>query len=313
MIFGDKSRMLREALATRDILRVVGGHNGLSAKLVEAHGFDAVWASGFELSTSYAVPDASVLTMSEYLLAAQTMNDAVGIPIIADCDTGFGNELHVAHMVRRYESHGIAAVCIEDKKFPKLNSFIGDGQELESLEVFADKIATGKASQRGADFMLIARTEALISGLGVDEALRRAHAYVDAGADAILVHSKARTPVELFAFMQAWDGRAPIVAVPTSYAGVTADELARAGVRVVIYANQAMRASVQAMNGALAEIRESGSTGGLEQRIAPMRELFAIQGMETWGRVPESNGKVAVPEPGGEAGRIGEPPVRSGT
>lgn len=298
MIFGAKSRMLREALASRDIVRVVGGHDGMSAKLVESNGFDAVWASSFELSTSHAVPDASVLTMSEYLQAAQTMNDAVRIPIIADCDTGFGNNLHVAHMVRRYESYGIAAVCIEDKKFPKLNSFIGDGQELETLEVFADKIATGKASQRGTDFVLIARTEAFISGLGVAEALRRAHAYVDAGADAILVHSKARTPDEVFAFMDAWGDRAPVVVVPTSYAGVTAAELARAGIRIVIYANQAMRASVRAMNAALAEIRDSRSAAGLEDHIAPMRELFAIQGMEAWGRLPESNGQVVRPIPG---------------
>lgn len=274
----DRGR-LRELLDGDRLVRVAGAHDGMGAKLVESNGFDAVWASSFELSTSHAVPDASILTMTEYLAAAQTMNHAVSVPVIADCDTGFGNSLNVSHMVRRYEAAGIDAVCIEDKRFPKLNSFIGNGQELEHVEEFADKITAGKNAQRGKDFVLIARTEAFIAGYGVDEALKRAHAYADAGADAVLVHSKARSADEVFAFLRAWRQRLPVVVVPTSYYHVTADELAAAGVRMVIYANQAMRAGVRAMDEALRDIQVSGTTAPIESRIAPMTDLFALQGL----------------------------------
>ncbi len=275
-----KGRYLRERLAGGDIVRAAGAHDGMSARLVERCGFDAVWASGFELSTSFAVPDASILTMSEFLAAARTMHEAVSIPVIADCDTGFGDSLNVAYMARRYEAAGIAAVCIEDKVFPKRNSFAGARHELEPVDVFQEKIATAKASQRDGNLLVFARTESLIAGQGVAEALQRAASYAEAGADAILVHSRARTPCELFAFTDSWDRPTPVVAIPTSYYDVTAEELASHGVRVVIYANQAMRAGVRAMTETLREIRESGTSASVEARIAPMTELFAIQGLD---------------------------------
>lgn len=275
-----KGRYLRERLAGDNLIRAAGAHDGMSARLVESCGFDAVWASGFELSTSFAVPDASILTMSECLAAARTMHEAVALPVIADCDTGFGDSLNVAYMARRYEAAGIAAVCIEDKVFPKRNSFANARHELERVDVFQEKIATAKTSQRDDDLLVFARTEALIAGEGLGEALRRAAAYVDAGADAILVHSKARTPGELYAFTESWDRPTPVVAVPTSYYEVTADELASHGVRVVIYANQAMRAAARAMIDTLREIRERGTSASVEARIASMTDLFAIQGLD---------------------------------
>ncbi|MGH3937700.1 MAG: isocitrate lyase/phosphoenolpyruvate mutase family protein [Pseudonocardiaceae bacterium] len=275
----NKSGRLREMLEHGDIVQVAGAHDGMSAKLVESNGFSAVWASGFALSTCHAVPDASILTMTDYLHAARVMNYAVDIPVIADCDTGFGNSLNVSHMVKYYELAEIAAVCIEDKRFPKLNSFLGGGQDLELAEDFADKIAVGKRSQRGTDFVIIARTEAFIAGFDVNEALRRAHIYADAGADAILVQSKARTPEQVFTFLRGWNQRLPVVVVPTSYHQVTADELAEAGARMVIYANQAIRAGVRAMDETLREIRTSGTTTRVESRIAPMKELFELQGV----------------------------------
>ncbi|WP_206795403.1 isocitrate lyase/phosphoenolpyruvate mutase family protein [Amycolatopsis sp. MtRt-6] len=281
----NKARKLRDELKAGRTVVAAGAHDGLSARLVEAAGFDAVWASSFEISTSHAVPDASIVTMSEYLEAARAMNYSVRIPIIADCDNGFGNSTNVSYMVRRYELEGIAAVCIEDKRFPKLNSFIGEGQALESVEEFCEKIKAGKGSQQTEEFLLIARTEALISGRGVDEALRRAEAYADAGADAVLVHSKARTADEVLAMLGKWDGRAPIVVVPTTYYESTVEELAAAGVQMVIYANHAIRAAVRAMSTTLAEVRERGTTASVESRIAPLGELFELQGMGDVGRI----------------------------
>jgi phosphoenolpyruvate phosphomutase len=116
-----KTRLLRKYFNEKKVIRVMGAHNGLSATLVENAGFNGIWASGFEISTSYAVPDANILTMTQYLETAEVMNLAVSIPIIADCDTGYGNSNNVIHMVKRYEAAGIAAVCIEDKQFPKVN------------------------------------------------------------------------------------------------------------------------------------------------------------------------------------------------
>lgn len=159
---------------------MVGAHNGLTARLAERAGFEAVWASGFEISASYALPDASILTMTQLLEAADAMNAATLLPVIADCDTGFGGPLHVAHTVRSYERRGIAGICIEDKLFPKLNSFAACAQELVPIEEFGRKVTAGKVAQTTDEFLLIARTEALVVGLSLDEALSRADAYREA-------------------------------------------------------------------------------------------------------------------------------------
>ena len=273
-----KAQRLRELLAQDRLIRVVGAHNGLSARLVERCGFDAVWASGFELSASYALPDASILTMSEVLEAARVMNEAVSIPVIADCDTGYGDAANVIHMVHRYEASGIAGVCIEDKRFPKLNSFVPRGQELIPAESFAGKIEAATRARRGPDLVVVARTEAFIAGLGVDEALARASCYAKAGADAVLVHSRASTPREIWEFMARWDGAVPVVVVPTTYAA-DADELSCRGVRVVIYANQGIRAATRAMRETFEVLRATGGTRSVEDRIATVEEVLELQGM----------------------------------
>src|SRR3989338_436949 len=123
-----KSGLLRKLFARPDVIRVAGAHDGLSAKLVQKNGFDAIWASGFEIAASFAVPDANILSMSQNLERACEITDATTIPVIADCDTGFGNSNNVIHMVKKYESAGVAAGCLEDKHFPKLNSLVGGRQ-----------------------------------------------------------------------------------------------------------------------------------------------------------------------------------------
>jgi phosphoenolpyruvate phosphomutase len=201
------------------------------------------------------------------------------IPIIADCDTGYGNEHNIIHLIRHYERQHIAAVCIEDKVFPKINSFMSGPQSLESVERFVDKIRVAKYAQENPDFVVIARTEAFIAGLGWEAALMRAQAYAEAGADIILVHSKARTAEEIAQFMRYWTLSVPIAVVPTTYASTTAQELQDLGVKVVIYANQGIRSAVKAMRTIFSHIAQSGHASGIEDRMVSVQEIFALQGI----------------------------------
>ena len=187
----NKSKALKNLLKKK-LVKIVGAHDGLGAKLIAEAGFDGVWASGLEISASYGLPDANILTMSEYLERAVEMNEATSLPVIADCDTGYGNINNVIHMIEKYEKAGIAAVCIEDKLFPKVNSFVEGRQELADIEEFCGKLRAIKDTQINPDFMVIARIEALIAGWGMNEALKRANAYCESGADAILIHSKKK-------------------------------------------------------------------------------------------------------------------------
>jgi phosphoenolpyruvate phosphomutase len=274
-----KAQILRRLMAQPDILQVAGAHNGLSARLVEQAGFDAIWASGLEISAANAVPDANILTMTDYLEAANTMNEAVSIPVVADCDTGYGNSNNVIRLVKKYEAAGIAAICIEDKCFPKVNSYIPGRQELAPLAEFVGKIMAAKDAQSSQAFMVIARVEALIAGRGLEEAWRRAEAYAEAGADAILIHSKSKTPDEIRAFIQGWSQPVPLVVVPTSYPQVTVRELSAWGVKIVIYANAGLRAAVQAMSRVLYTLRQAGSLLSVETEIAPLKTIFDLQEM----------------------------------
>jgi len=274
-----KSRKLSNLLSSHKLIRVMGAHNALSAKLVEESGFDAVWASGLEISTSYALPDANILSMTDFFNVASSMNEAVNIPVIADCDTGYGNSNNVIHLVKKYEAAEIAAVCIEDKLFPKVNSFIPGRQELASIAEFVGKILAAKNAQNDPDFLVIARTEALIAGWGMEEALKRAHAYIDAGADAILIHSKSQIPDEIFEFVDKWNNRAPLVVVPTKYYKVTAEELQEKRISMVIYANHGIRASIRAMSEVFSSVYNSGNTAAVEEKIATLDEVFELQGM----------------------------------
>ena len=189
-----------KSLFKKKLIRIVGAHDGLGAKLIGEAGFDGVWASGLEISASYGLPDANILTMTEYLERAVEMNEATSLPVIADCDTGYGNVNNVIYMVEKYEKAGIAAICIEDKLFPKVNSFIEGRQDLADIDEFCGKIRAVKNTQKNPDFMVIARVEALIAGWGMKEALKRANAYSESGADAILIHSKKKDKKEILEF-----------------------------------------------------------------------------------------------------------------
>jgi phosphoenolpyruvate phosphomutase len=274
--------VLREAFAERRFLRAAGAHNGLSARLAEQAGFDAVWASGLEISVAHGLPDISLLGLAEYLAAATTAHNAVRVPVIADCDTGFGGPLNAAFTTMRYESAGVAAICIEDKVFPKRNSFVSDGHELLCVTEFCAKLAAAKDARVLPETVMIARTEAFVCGFGVDEALARCHAYVDAGADAVLVHSKSAEPDEIAVFLRSWRRRAPVVLVPTTYWGLTARDAEEAGAAMVIYANHGVRATIAAVRDMWAEVLSTGGTSQVEPSIATVKDVLDIVGTDQW-------------------------------
>ncbi len=270
---------LRARLAQPGPALVAGAHSALSARLAEEAGFDAIWASGFEISAAHGVPDANILTMAEQLQAAREMARAVRIPVIADCDNGFGNAINVIRTVQDYEADGIAGVCIEDNVFPKRCSFYPGKKELASIAEHAGKVRAACRARRSPDFVVIARTEALIAGWGLDEALARARAYADAGADLVLVHSRSGSFDELRRFADAWDGRAPLVAVPTIYKEVTADDLAAHGFKVVIYANHGLRASIRAMRETFSALKAARRASAVDDRVCALEEVYALIGV----------------------------------
>ena len=275
-----KSELLRKDLESKSILKVGGAFDAMSAKLVEFYGFDAVWAGSFAISATHAVPDASILTMTEFFDAASNMAETCKIPVIADCDTGYGGPSNVSHMVKKYESAGIAAICIEDKTFPKQNSLLENGQnDLISEKEFVAKIIAAKEAKQDKNFMIIARIEALISGAGMDEALKRATAYEKAGADAILIHSKKKTPEEVFEFAELWKGNSPIVVIPTTYDSVSLDELISHKIKIVIHANQTLRAAHASMSRILKQMINSNSLSEVKEEISSMEDIFELQEM----------------------------------
>jgi len=275
-----KSEVLRKDLESKSILKVVGAFDAMSAKLVEVNGFDAVWAGSFAISATHALPDASILTMTEFLNVASNMEEACNIPIIADCDTGFGGPSNVSHMIKKYEKAGIAAVCIEDKTFPKQNSLLENSkQELLSEKDFVAKIIAARDAKENSNFMIIARTEALISGMGMKEAIKRALAYEKAGADAILIHSKQDSANEVFEFSESWGGTLPLVVVPTSYPTVKLDELISHNIKMIIYANQALRVAHASISKTLKQIKNSNSISDISEDLSSMQEIFGLQEM----------------------------------
>ncbi len=265
----------------KDLLVGVGASDALEARLIEQAGFDFVWSSSLGISASHAVPDASLISMTQYLEAARSMREASGIPILADCDTGYGDERNAAYAVKLFEEAGIAGACFEDKTFPKENSLLPDGrQDLASAEEFASKLEAAVATRQSPQFAVVARVEALVAGWGMDEAMRRARRYEQAGADLILIHSRSSTPDEIQEFVGLWDGGVPLVLVPTRYPSLTERKIRTFDnkVRMVIYANQVLRAGVRAQEEILAEIRRAGGVHVIENRIAPLDHIFELQG-----------------------------------
>ena len=279
-------KSLKARLSAKTPLQIMAAHSPISALIAEEAGFDGIWASGFELSALYGLPDASLITMTQQLDMVRAMAARVSVPIVADVDTGYGNAINVIHTVRQFEQAGAGAVVIEDKTFPKTTSLLEGGrQQLLRIEEFQGKVEAATDARASMDFLIIARTEALIAGRGEAEALSRAAAYEEAGADLILVHSKQATPDEIERFARAWRGKAGLVIVPTAYPQMTvARAEALEQIRMVIYGNHAMRAAVMAMQKTFRRIVEEGGIETVGDDIVPVTEIFRLQNMDEMKR-----------------------------
>lgn len=185
-----KNARLRAMIASPELSFLMESHNALSAKIAEQAGFAGIWASGLTISASLGLSDRNEASWTQVLDVVEFITDHVEIPVLLDGDTGFGNYHNVIRLVKKLCQKNVSGVCIEDKIFPKMNSFLGEQQQLADISDFCSKIQAARDAQTDDDFVIVARTEALISGLGMAEALRRAERYHAAGADAILIHSK---------------------------------------------------------------------------------------------------------------------------
>jgi len=276
-----KTTRLREMISSKNPDFIMEAHNGLSAKIVEEAGFKGIWASGLSISASLGVRDNNEASWTQVLDVLEFMSDATSIPILLDGDTGYGNFNNARRLVKKLEQRNIAGVCIEDKLFPKTNSFInGESQPLADVEEFCGKIKAMKDTQRDDDFVVVTRVEAFIAGWGLNEALRRAEAYRQAGADAILIHSKRSDITEIEAFMKEWNGRHPVVIVPTKYYATPTHRFHELGVSLVIWANHNVRASIDAMKKISRQIYQEKSLIGVEGNVATVDEIFRLQGVE---------------------------------
>src|SRR4029077_14606081 len=229
---------LRRMLQSERLEFLMEAHNGLSARIAREAGIGGIWASGLSMAAQFGVRDNNEASWTQIVDMLEFMVDASDLPILLDGDTGYGNFNNLRRLVRKLEQRGVAGVCIEDKQFPKTNSFLnGERQPLADIDEFAGKIAAGKDTQHDANFSIVARVEALIAGWGMDEALRRAEAYRLAGADAILIHSKLTKPDEIVTFAKECARRGPLVIVPTKYYSTPTEVFRKAGISTVIWAN----------------------------------------------------------------------------
>ena len=273
-----KTTQLKQLLQSNSIEFLMEAHNGLSAKIVEEAGFKGIWGSGLSISASLGVRDNNEASWTQILEVVEFMSDATSLPILLDADTGYGNFNNVRRLVRKLEQRNIAGMCIEDKVFPKINSLVdGERQPLAPIPEFAGKIRAAKDSQHDPDFCVVARVEALIAGWEVDEAIKRARAYYRAGADAILIHSKAAAAEQIMAFMAEWSDDCPIVIVPTMYYQTPVQEFEKAGISLVIWANHLLRSSIISMQRTAAQIFQTRTLSDVEDKIASVQEIFRLQ------------------------------------
>jgi phosphoenolpyruvate phosphomutase len=270
-----KVRALAELFERDSLDFLMGAHDALSARIAEEAGFCGVWVSGLGLSASSGLRDSNELSWTQVMERIELLADRVTIPALVDMDTGYGDFNNVRLAIRKLRRIGAGGACIEDKLFPKVNSFLESGQVLADPGEYCGRLKAAKDTG-GDEVFLVARCEALVAGRPLSEALDRCGLYADSGADAVLIHSKKTDPGEILAFMAQWGARAPVVVVPTKYSTVPAEVLARAGVSVAIWANQSLRASISAMQRLCEQVRERGTMAGLEDGIAPLSRVFEL-------------------------------------
>ena len=276
-----KTTQLKALLNSSNLEFLMEAHNGISAKIVEEAGFKGIWGSGLALSAQYGVRDNNEASWTQIVEMIEFMSDATTIPILLDGDTGYGNFNNLRRLVQKLEQRGVAGVCIEDKVFPKTNSFIkGEKQQLADISEFTGKIAAGKDSQLDDDFTIVARVEAFIAGFDLKEAIKRAEAYRIAGADGILIHSALSNPSQILAFAKEWDKRSPLIIVPTKYYSTPTEVFKKSNIDVIIWANHLIRGSVDYMKRIASNIQKKEAVTEIEDNIASVNELFRLQGSD---------------------------------
>ena len=275
-----KTSQFRSLLNSPKLEFLLEAHNGISAKIAEESGFKGLWAGGLAIAAQYGVRDSNEASWTQVLEVLEFMSDATSIPIMLDGDTGYGNFNNVRRLVQKLEQRGIAAVCIEDKLYPKTNSFIdGNKQELANIDEFCSRIKAGKDAQKDDEFSIITRVEAFIAGWGLGEAIKRAEAYHEAGSDGILIHSAKSEPSEIIAFKNEWGDRLPVIIVPTKYYSTPTEIFSQVGISIAIWANHMIRSSIESMQQTAASIIQKKSVVALEDKIASVSEIFRLQGV----------------------------------
>lgn len=289
---------LRQLFAASDLSFLMEAHDALSAAIAEQSGFAGLWASGLSISSSLGFRDANEASWTQVVEVVERMADATSVPILVDGDSGFGNFNNARLAALKLFQRGAAGICLEDKGFPKMNSFVGDRHPLADIAEFSGRLRAVKDTVPANSFALVARIEALIAGYGQDEALERAHAYAAAGADAILIHSRKSTPDEILQFAQAWGNRLPLIIVPTKYYSTPAGVYRDAQISTVIWANHAMRASVGAMRAVCRRILKEQSIAGIEHEVASLEEVFGLMRYDELASAEERY----LPRPGANGG-----------
>ncbi len=284
-----RRRRLRKEIERKGLVTAMEAHDGLTGLIVEntvsyqngsAHQFDAIWVSSLCDSTAKGKPDIELVDMTSRFQTIEDLMEVTTKPIIFDGDTG-GRTEHFVYTVRSLERMGVSMIVIEDKTGLKKNSLFGTEveQTQDSIENFSQKIRAGKQAQRTKDFMICARIESLILEQGMEDALERAEAFVSAGADAVMIHSRQKEPDEVFCFLERFrkkDSITPVVLVPTSYNSVTEEEFKTHGANVVIYANHLIRAAVPAIQKAASTILEHHRAMECDRRLMPFAEIIRL-------------------------------------
>lgn len=274
-----KTTMLKNMIQGKDLAFIMEAHNGLSAKIVEEAGFDGIWGSGLSISAAMGVRDSNEASYTQVMEVMEFMSNNTDIPILLDADTGYGNFNNARLLLKKLEMRGVAGCALEDKLFPKSNSLLGDSEAkpLAPIDEFAAKIRCMKDHQVDPDFQVVARVEAFIAGWGLEEALKRSEAYVEAGADAILMHSKKSDHSDIEAFVKEWKNRHPVIIVPTKYYTTPTQQFRDWDISMVIWANHNMRAAVSAMQHTTQQIFKDQSLINVEANVAPVKEVFRLQ------------------------------------
>lgn len=275
--------MRSQICCSSELSFLMEAHDGLSAAIAQRSGFKGLWASGLSIASSLGYRDANEASWSQVVGVVDRIVDSSQLPVLVDGDGGFGNFNNARLLARKLRQCGAAGVTLEDSCFPKTNSLVGDRHPLADIDEFAGRLRAVKDTVAD-DMILVARIEALIAGHDIGEAISRAHAYAEAGSDAILIHSRRTAADEIFAFTRAWQNKLPVVIVPTKYYQTPVSAYRRARISTVIWANHSMRAAITAMRKVCGRIIAEENTASIEASIATLDEVFELLGYDELAR-----------------------------